>query len=709
MLLAAACTRPTLPPEPRLTGIEPAVIPPGAPAEVTVHGDHFFKRLRLELDAPGRSRTLGTFTAALTGPERVTLQGVTVEGEQTLRATVPAIAQVGTYALELTDPWGRTTRLQDAFNVAEECVTTAECADDGLSCTAARCERTRCVHAPAAGFCVIDGACVTEGALQTPGGCSVCRSLVSATTWSSAVNGTSCDDGDACSLGESCQAGVCGEPTAQVTCPAAAPADPCVESSRCEPATGACVVAAREGACDDGYACTSADACVAGECRGTPACGNTPPRACFTVHSSAETSPATFVVDARCTHDLESPDAELLVRFGVDGVWQAADALGGPVTLTVEQPGAHVLQLEVTDPGGRVAHAEHHVLVATTAETLVVTTPAPERDPGATPSAPGGTGFSFEEAVAYGNPDGGAGLPAVIRFRAPMEVRPGAPVALLTPQLRVGGREGLVVDFGALAAAPCLRLGASDQQLVGLRLAGCGGTLVTLSGDGARLLDVTVSGSTGVGIDVDAHQCRLGPGLVVEQSGDFGVRVRGFEGIEIIGARVRGSATNGIEVDAQARATVVRSEILFNGGAGISLVKQNSSARLWNNTVHGNFGDGILARQQGAVAPTLDVRNNLLTANAFGICGQPGRFSAVFPNGASGNARGASCPELDAGTVDLEPRYLAPDAADFRLLDTSAAIDAGVDLGVDQPDLNGPAPGRYSGPAPDLGAHEVLD
>lgn len=711
LTLAAGCTRETLPSAPTVFALSPAVISPRQATQITIQGSNFSVRMQLELDEPGRSRAVGEYSATLAGAERVALLDLEVVDARTLRATVPALTAVGPYALALTDPWNRTARLADALYVAEECVTAAECADDGLSCTVAACVGTMCTHAPAPGFCLIGGACVADGARETAGGCSVCRPQVSATAWSQAINGTACDDGNGCTLGESCQEGACGVPTAQVSCPASAPANPCIADSRCEPSTGACVVTPRESACDDGYACTTADACVAGECRGTPACGNTPPRGCFTVHSAAETSPATFVVDARCSHDLESPDGDLVVRFGVDGAWKTAVApLGAPLALSVEVPGAHVLQLEVTDPGGKRDYAERHVLVATPAETLVVTTPAAERDPDATPAAPGGTGFSFEEAVAYTNPDGGwPGLPAVIRFRAPMPVRPSTAVTLQAPNLRIGGRPGVTVDFGTMAANPCLTLAGTDQQLVGLELAGCEGVLMELAASSARLLDVHARGATGNGIDVAADQCRLGPGLIVEEMGGHGIHLGKSERTVILGAIVRGNALNGVDFDSNSSATVTRSELLFNGAAGMSLVKQNTTGSLWNNTVHGNFGDGVSARQQGAVTSTVDVRNNLLTSNAFGVCGQSTRFSALSPNGSSGNALGAYCALLDGGVTELEPRYLSPDAGDFRLLEGSGAIDAGVDLGAELPDLNGPAPGRWSGPAPDLGAHEVLE
>ena len=61
------------------------------------------------------------------------------------------------------------------------------------------------------------------------------------------------------------------------------------------------------------------------------------------------------------------------------------------------------------------------------------------------------------------------------------------------------------------------------------------------------------------------------------------------------------------------------------------------------------------------------------------------------------------CPS-EPNAVFLDPLFVDVGLADFRLRDDSPAVDTGVDLGID---LNGPAPGNWSGSGPDIGALEA--
>jgi hypothetical protein len=75
-----------------------------------------------------------------------------------------------------------------------------------------------------------------------------------------------CSDGNACNGSETCAGGACSAGTPLVCGGATQCADPI-----CSPGTGCGLVSKRDGtACDDGQSSTTADACVAGQCRGTP-------------------------------------------------------------------------------------------------------------------------------------------------------------------------------------------------------------------------------------------------------------------------------------------------------------------------------------------------------------------------------------------------------------------------------------------------------
>lgn len=133
--------------------------------------------------------------------------------------------------------------------------------DDGDDCTTGDvCGEGSCVAGTSV-VCDDSDPCVTnvcvqgQGCVATPG-----------------APGLPCDDGDACTTGETCQEQGCtGGST--VVCPDAGPC----KTAGCDPISG-CVIPdnlADGTVCDDGLACTEADACLAGVCGGSPVdCGD---------------------------------------------------------------------------------------------------------------------------------------------------------------------------------------------------------------------------------------------------------------------------------------------------------------------------------------------------------------------------------------------------------------------------------------------------
>jgi hypothetical protein len=94
------------------------------------------------------------------------------------------------------------------------------------------------------------------------------------------ADGTPCDDKNACTSGETCQAGVCGGPTATITCTGGNQCKVCDPNPANAGAGQArCTVNATNGkTCDDGLFCNGADTCAAGACTvhpGDPCTGGT--------------------------------------------------------------------------------------------------------------------------------------------------------------------------------------------------------------------------------------------------------------------------------------------------------------------------------------------------------------------------------------------------------------------------------------------------
>lgn len=104
--------------------------------------------------------------------------------------------------------------------------------------------------------------CAAPDQCHTAGACNTSTGVCSNPT---KANGTICNDGNACTQADACQAGVCtgGNP---IVCPSVNQCNVGV----CDPTSGACAVAAVANgtACNDGQACTSGDTCQSGVCGG---------------------------------------------------------------------------------------------------------------------------------------------------------------------------------------------------------------------------------------------------------------------------------------------------------------------------------------------------------------------------------------------------------------------------------------------------------
>ena len=145
---------------------------------------------------------------------------------------------------------------------AGDCAGTPYTCDDGLPCTADACDGAGGCTAPlVAGFCLVDDACYADTMLDPANACRVCDAATP-TQFSDRPNGTSCDDTNACSSADACDAGVCKGST--IDCD---DNNLCTDDA-CDPATG-CINNPNSNPCSDGLYCTVNDVCSAGSCSGT--------------------------------------------------------------------------------------------------------------------------------------------------------------------------------------------------------------------------------------------------------------------------------------------------------------------------------------------------------------------------------------------------------------------------------------------------------
>lgn len=239
------------------------------------------------------------------------------------------------------------------------CTATSTC-DDGLSCTADRCDTTtgRCVHTGVAGVCNVDGTCVVDGTPNPVNPCQVCNAARTGSAWSPIAAGSTCIAAR-CSGGRYDPPGTCNSvgtcerppavdcPTrtcAGATCEGACTAASCASDEYCSTTTlmceplvalgGACTLTlgCESGFCIDGVCCEASCDGVCERCGGGGRCtavpnGADPDRecaggdvcdgmgACRVVVAMDAGMPDAFVpVDA----PIDLPDAPIGMDAGVD-------------------------------------------------------------------------------------------------------------------------------------------------------------------------------------------------------------------------------------------------------------------------------------------------------------------------------------------------------------------------------------------------------
>lgn len=148
--------------------------------------------------------------------------------------------------------------------------------------------------------------------------------------------------------------------------------------------------------------------------------------------------------------------------------------------------------------------------------------------------------------------------------------------------------------------------------------------------------------------------------------------------------------------------------IVGTNGTGIRLYGGSDGARVVHNTVARNTGAGV---DIGAGVTRVRVQNNIFEGNG----GQGLNIAALdtvvdhnlFFSNQGGDCVGSPCAP-GTGNQSCAPAFTAPAMDDFSLAGcANCAIDTGLDLGPEQPDLT-PADdgGTFYGTAPDLGAFE---
>ena len=182
-------------------------------------------------------------------------------------------------------------------------------------------------------------------------------------------------------------------------------------------------------------------------------------------------------------------------------------------------------------------------------------------------------------------------------------------------------------------------------------------------------------------------------------------------GDQILGNTIHNQDLSGIYSN-RSGMLIARNVVYGNSTTGsFDEIAIGNNQTLYHNTIHGAAGDGISVEGSNAI-----IRNNIITGSAeFGIRVDGGSIwdesynlitdAVTGPANLGGQANFA----VDVTTLNSDPQYVNAGGDDYRLSGSSPAINAAINLGGSQPDMNGSAAGLYIGAAPDLGAFESSD
>jgi hypothetical protein len=459
-------------------------------------------------------------------------------------------------------------------------------------------------------------------------------------------------------------------------------------------------------AASDGLSGTSAPFDVVG------AGPRSPPLARITATPAVITSGQSVLLDATGSFDYQALDQDLRFSWDLTGTagqpagdpaqgWTAFDA--APAVSHVYTCGAPAgctlfPRVAVRDPDGDLGYATVRVVVLSSGADLCVVETAADVDDGAT-SCGGYRGqdgaLSLAEALRLSS-----NKRRVITFSGPMTIS-GAGSYAIQGDLSIVAPPGVVLDGKSLAV-----VGTPNVLVAGLELRNQLAPIVFPNASQITLEDVRARDAAGIQAYGTATLRRVRmtgcSGFCVQTDDPAGTDTLTVEDSEFEGG--------GVAIDlsrcARRLALDLRSST-FAGFATAVDVRCPGETRIRHATFHGNgtaiaYGDGSHHVLQNAIFTGQTV--------AIATCAPAVTFDAREYHLLSGNAAGTSCvTAADPGTLaGQDPLYVFEARNDLRLLLASPARNTPLDLtpGASGLDLNGPAPGRFSGPGPDRGGRE---
>jgi len=429
-----------------------------------------------------------------------------------------------------------------------------------------------------------------------------------------------------------------------------------------------------------------------------PSCGHDPPLAKFVVSPGGGTTSTVFTFDASVSTDTE--DAATALRYSwdwdADGSFDQTLPLGTTsVTHVFSTAGLQTVVLRVEDSDGMDDFFGGWVSVVAPANLIVVDT---DQD-----VVNGGDGLtSLREALVLAQQPGAD----TITFAGPMTIVLTATLKLQNDDdTTVIGQPGVEIS-GTGFNDECIEIVTNNNQLLALTVVSCNkeGDLVTGNGNTVAHCLIDICGTNGVAIK--GVQNQVGPHNEIYGHGEHGIWVDGGVDDLVLGNRVMQNIV-GIGLKQNALTPVIRGNFIAANDTGIEIGPTIDDTVIWHNSLYLNVHDGI-TYLGGPSSTGHDIRNNIFASSGGAGIDLANKTATVVDYNAYHDNTGADCSPSCAGPnalVGQDPLFIGTPSYDLRLQWASPCIDAGFDLGLD---VNGPAPGNFSPPSPDIGGWEAL-
>lgn len=414
---------------------------------------------------------------------------------------------------------------------------------------------------------------------------------------------------------------------------------------------------------------------------------NTPPAVTMLVSPGAGTTATTFAGSVTAV-DLEDDSGLLTVEWDWDGDG-TFEASGMGATHRFAEVGNFDVISRVRDSGGLETWTRVEVTVADPG-LIVVTTEADENDANPTPDAPGGSGLSLREALAYAN-----------TLASPTIYVPSAfDITLSSALVHTSNDTRLFADAAVVRCTGYyegLVIEGSNNTVFGLTAENCSMGF-RIQGSGNRLVRVGATNNSHMGVQLNGVGSVLGPDAQIIGNG-IGVQAARMSTVHQ--STVAMNTSEGIQVGSQANGSDLWGNVIYDNRSGVVLSKVNTTTVRFN-TIDGNDDHGI---QVSGGSRQVTLQCNILSHNGrHGLQAGTSDFTERGYNDyfSNGNGPCTSC-SPQTTSFQLDPEFIDRPAGDFRLSPFSALIDRCPDLGLD---LNTAAPGLFGGNAPDVGGWE---